>query len=194
MASKNYSTKDYFFRLAKDRKTTYEFDGMPLKEAHINKILEAARWAPSCSNVQPWNFIVVKNKERISKIIETASFGAFHTPPPVVIALVLNFECWENSSHRCVKNDKLGTIEAFLCIAMPALNMVFEAQELGINTAIITPEMGVISKLLKIRKSDFVPLVIAFGYEKKGAFQKKRVRKPLKELVYYETFLGRRKE
>ncbi len=72
---------------------------------------------------------------------------------------------------------------------MPALSMVFEAQELGINTAIITPEMDAISKLLKLRKGDSVPLVVAFGYEKKGAFQNKRERKPLKELVSYETFL-----
>lgn len=85
MTSKNYSTKDYFFKLAKDRKTTYEFNDESVKEEHINKILEVARWAPSCSNSQPWNFLVIKDKERISKIIETVSYGAFHTPPPLLL-------------------------------------------------------------------------------------------------------------
>ena len=78
----NKSTEDNFFKLVKSRKTTYEFTDKKIKDADIKKILEAARWAPSCSNVQPWHFIVVKDKKRISDLMKLAFYGAFHSPPP----------------------------------------------------------------------------------------------------------------
>ena len=113
------------------------------------------------------------------------------TTPPLIIALALNYQCWEESEHRCVKNAKVGTTDALLCIAMTALNMIFEAQELGIQTSFLTPETNEILKLLKMRKDGSIPLLIGFGYEKKRAFQKERMRKPLKEMISYETYLGR---
>lgn len=122
--------------------------------------------------------------------MKTASFGAFHSDPPLLIALVLSFQCWESSEHRCIKNDKLGTIEAYLCIAMPALNICLEALDLGIDSCMLTPEMKNTSRILKLRKGDMVPLIVGLGYEKKGVFQKPRDRKELKELTYGEYFGG----
>lgn len=37
------------------------FDGSPLGESDILKLIEAARWAPSASNTQPWRFIYALN-------------------------------------------------------------------------------------------------------------------------------------
>lgn len=178
---------NYFLNLAKTRKTTYEFSDKKVKQSDIKKILEAARWAPSCSNVQPWQFIVVKNKERISELMKTAFYGAFHTNPPIIIAIVLVNECWKDSEHRCDLDSKLGIYEGFLCIGMSALNMILEAQELGIASALLSPHQNII-KTLRGRKGDFIPLMVAFGYEKKKAFQKKRERKELKKLVSGEYF------
>ena len=59
-----------FLKIARTRKTTYEFLTKKVDEGHIIKIMEAGRWAPSCSNSQPWHFIVVKDKERIKKMID----------------------------------------------------------------------------------------------------------------------------
>jgi nitroreductase len=177
-----------FLALAKARKTTYEFSSKGVSSADIKLILEAARWSPSCSNTQPWYFVVVKDKKSISRMMGAASYGAFHYDPPLIIALVLNRDCWENADHRCVKDSKLGMYEAYLCIAMPALSMIFEAQELGIDSAMLTPKQEDISAILKTASTDSVPLMIALGYEKKGAFQKKRVRKNISELAFSEQF------
>ena len=180
--------RGYFLKLAKSRKTTYEFTDKEIKNSDIKKFLEAARWAPSCSNSQPWRFIIIKNKETIDKLIRISSYGGFHTDPALIIALVLDFECWETSDHRCVRNSKVGTIESYLSIAMPALSMVFEAQEIGISTCLLTPEMNAASDILKLGRKNSAPLIVGFGYEKKGAFQKKRERKNLNEMVFSEYF------
>ncbi len=189
--SKTLSKQKIFFELAQNRKTTYEFHNKKIANRSLKKILEAGRWAPSCSNTQPWHFIVVKNPKRIEELMKTASYGAFHSDPSLIIALVLDTKCWESADHRCVKDAKLGIYEAYICIGQPALNMVFEAEELGIATALLTPKQTDAAAILKIRAGDVVPLLVAFGYEKKGSFQKPHKRKKLSEITSAEYFGGK---
>ena len=42
----------------------------PVPDELIEKILEAARWAPSAGNSQPWEFIVIRDLEIREKIVE----------------------------------------------------------------------------------------------------------------------------
>ena len=44
-----------------DRWSPRAYDGKPLPEADLLTILEAARWAPSAYNVQPWRFLYAIN-------------------------------------------------------------------------------------------------------------------------------------
>ena len=43
-----------------DRTSPRAFTGAPIDDADLLSMLEAARWAPSSSNVQPWRFIYAK--------------------------------------------------------------------------------------------------------------------------------------
>lgn len=47
----------------KTRRSVRNFADEPVEKEDLNKILEAANWAPSARNQQPWRFIVIKNKE-----------------------------------------------------------------------------------------------------------------------------------
>ena len=42
--------------LIKNRWSPRAFSSNPVEEETIMSLLEAARWAPSCFNEQPWNF------------------------------------------------------------------------------------------------------------------------------------------
>src|SRR5271167_4336314 len=42
----------------------------PVSDELIEKILEAARWAPSAGNSQPWEFLVIRDLEIREKIVE----------------------------------------------------------------------------------------------------------------------------
>lgn len=46
------------------------FDPRPLEPARIASLLEAARWAPSCFNEQPWRFLVASRAD--AAVFETA--------------------------------------------------------------------------------------------------------------------------
>jgi hypothetical protein len=69
--------------------------------------------------------------------------------------------------------------------------MVHEAASTGISSCIMLPFIGEANKLLKVKPGMEVILVAGFGYERKGAFRKKRERKSLAELTYREYY-GRR--
>jgi 5,6-dimethylbenzimidazole synthase len=61
---------DEFLRLARKRRSIRRFRPGPVPDDYVDKILEAARWAPSGANGQPWEFIVIKNQEAKEKLAE----------------------------------------------------------------------------------------------------------------------------
>jgi len=58
------------------RKSIRRYKPDPVPEEMIDRILEAARWAPTGENYQPWRFIVVRDPETRSRIGELAKMGS----------------------------------------------------------------------------------------------------------------------
>ncbi len=56
----NYDT---LLELIQKRRSIRSFKPEPIPDEYVDKIIEAARWAPSGANSQPWEFIVVKKQE-----------------------------------------------------------------------------------------------------------------------------------
>lgn len=46
----------------------YKPDPVPIED--VMKVLEAARWAPSGNNTQPWEFVVVRDKDKLRQVTE----------------------------------------------------------------------------------------------------------------------------
>lgn len=46
-----------------DRWSPRAFDGSDMPEADLRTILEAARWAPSAFNIQPWRFVYARRSD-----------------------------------------------------------------------------------------------------------------------------------
>ncbi len=61
---------DEFLELTKKRRTIRRFKPDPVPDECIEKMLEAARFAQSGGNAQPWEFIVVIDKETQKSIVE----------------------------------------------------------------------------------------------------------------------------
>ena len=60
-----------FLELVKNRRSIRRFRPDSIPDDYIEKIIEAARWAPSGYNSQPWEFIVVKDKKLKDNILQT---------------------------------------------------------------------------------------------------------------------------
>ena len=62
-----------FLELVKKRRSVRRFKPDPIPDEYIDKIIEAARWAPSGFNTQPWEFVVVKKPELRDSIVQIAN-------------------------------------------------------------------------------------------------------------------------
>ena len=54
------------------RRSIRKYCDRPIEEEKLNLVLEAARLSPSSANSQNWQFIVVRDKEKIQKLMEAA--------------------------------------------------------------------------------------------------------------------------
>ena len=59
--------------IVKTRRSIHRFKPDPVSDEYIEKIIEAARWAPSGYNLQPWEFVVIKDQKLKADIIAIAS-------------------------------------------------------------------------------------------------------------------------
>lgn len=64
------SNYDQLMQLVQKRRSIRRFKSEPLDKDLINKILEVARWAPSGFSTQPWEFVVLTEKEHRQAIVD----------------------------------------------------------------------------------------------------------------------------
>ena len=89
----------------KERRATPSFDGAPVPDEDLHRILEAGTHAPSGYNIQPWRFVVVRSPEMRKKLRE-ASFGQ----PKVEEAGAVIVACGDMSALKSEQLDKVFAI------------------------------------------------------------------------------------
>ncbi len=82
------------------------------------EILEAGRWAPSAGNSQPWNFILLKDKQVRKSVADATTNGGFLAEAAVGIAVVVDPE----ASNHSVEDGAIAT-----------QNMLLAAHVLGLG-------------------------------------------------------------
>ncbi len=63
------------FRAIKTLRAVRQYANQPIDDAIITRILEAGRWAGSSKNTQPWQFIVVKNRDTLNRLAGCGTFA-----------------------------------------------------------------------------------------------------------------------
>ena len=144
-----------------NRKSVRKYSGKTISDDILNKILEAGRLAPSWVNVQPWQFIVVKNQDHKEILSQAAGGQKQVSNASAVICCVADMSAWEADKFAKIM-EKQGrnsqTIEYILSSTMlnPSLlgeyetllrtveqmsyaigYMTLRAEELGIGCCII---------------------------------------------------------
>lgn len=67
---------DGFIELVTKRRSIRNFKSEPIPDDYVEKIIEAARFAPSGANSQPWEFVVVRETEIKDKIVDIVKEGS----------------------------------------------------------------------------------------------------------------------
>lgn len=172
--------------IIKSRRSTRRFKPDMVSDEDLNAVLEAARWAPSGDNKQPWKFIVIKNKENMMKIAELSPLKRFHAMlrnRPVLIAILVNS-----------KRSKWVVLDGAMC----AQNLMLEAWIRGLGTCfsswyptMLSSIVEQVKQLLNIPDNWIILTFTPLGYpvdDPKRAHILPAKRKPLDRLVCYEKF------
>ena len=186
-----------FLSLTKARKTTYGFSSKKVSTKDLSYVLEAARWSPSCGNIQPWHFIVVQKKNNITKLLNNThviNAPFIHPLPQLLICFELPSEeklHFDATVRHCCNHSVCPQHknELDLCLSMAVFSAALAATDRGLASCILTPDAKQASDILKTKGR--VRLLLGIGHEAKNAFQKERTRVPLKELISYERGGGR---
>ena len=134
---------------------------------HISALVTKGRGSP----------VVIKNKETLRKISELTPTGEQIAKAPLAIAVLMD-------------NAKLPEIDGARAIQ----NMVLAAWDIGIGACWVTNfyEDGVKDLLAAPQRMKLVS-VIPFGYSAEPKANRKKIRKPLEEIVHYEKFEAKRR-
>jgi nitroreductase len=74
----------------KGRRSIRAFTNQPVEQRLVETLIDAARHAPSAGNIQPWEFVVVKNRSVKRQLAVAALNQAFIKEAPVVIVVCAN--------------------------------------------------------------------------------------------------------
>lgn len=168
------------FEAIEKRRSIRNYDPTPVPKEKLEKILEAARFAPSASNVQPRHFIVVTDAEK-REALSAGMFAHFLKQAPMVIVA-----CGDEK-----KAPKWHVID----VAIAVENMVLAATGEGLGTCWIGSfDENKVRDVLKIPENLKVVVLLAVGYsggkESLGSKVLRLVRKrrSLDELVSFEEY------
>jgi len=76
------------FNVIKTRRSIRKYKPKPMPYRKLQRILEAARLAPSAGNRQPWSFVIIQDTERKKALAEAANKQAFLADAAAIIAAV----------------------------------------------------------------------------------------------------------
>ena len=158
------------------RRSVREFSDKEITDDNIKKILKAGVMAPSAKNQQPWEFIVIKNKDTLNKLSEKLS--PLYAKSKVTIILCMR------------KDDLKSPTRTPQDMGACMQNMMLEATHLGIGSCWIgtypDPErMNPLVELLDIPANIDPYCGLVLGYPlKEDVF--KEVDRPI--IVYNEKY------
>lgn len=113
-----------FYEVIRNRRSIRKYQDKPVEEDKLQRILEAARLAPSAANRQPWRFVVIRT-EKVKKEFEKAyNREWFWQAPLVICACGLKNEAWRRS-------DGKSYLDVDVAIAMDHLILAATAEGLG---------------------------------------------------------------
>ncbi|MCD6447048.1 MAG: nitroreductase family protein [Candidatus Marinimicrobia bacterium] len=172
--------------LIKTRQSDRKYLDKSVEREKIERCLEAARLAPSASNSQPWEFIVVEEPELKNKVAHATyssliSFNRFVPTAPVLVVL----NSWRPKLHinigGILKNRQFNLIDA----GIAAEHFCLQAAEEELGTCMLGWfQTRKIMKLLDIKAPKKPALVITLGYSGHESIRDKK-RKSIDEIRKY---------
>ncbi|MCH8309007.1 MAG: nitroreductase family protein [Chloroflexi bacterium] len=159
------------------RLTVRQYKPDPVPDEVVMKLLRAGQWAPSSRNLQPWHFIVIRDRDTLREIGSIATSGQFISDAPMAIAIAM-----EGDADR-PELDAGRTLQQIELVAW----------EEGLGTCFIglkvEEQNRKVKDILGIPDDLVLVTVLPFGYRPDGLRGgRRRARKALSEMAHDGKF------
>jgi nitroreductase len=140
-----------------NRRSVRQFKDQKVESDKIESLLRAAMQAPSAINQQPWEFLVVTNKESLVQLSKMSPYSAMVEKAPLAIIVLTNTsimkapQLWQQDAAAATEN-----------ILLQAVDLDLGAVWLGVGT--IKEREDYIKKMFDLPENITPFNVIAIGY------------------------------
>ena len=175
----------------RERRSTPSFDGSPMPQEELRRILEAGTAAPSGYNIQPWRFIVVQSPEQKRKLRAACFNQAKAEEASVVIACCGDADSWRRDGDEIIRMGLEGGmpqsyaaqlksyVESYLSsmnrdqihgwlskqVSLASAFMLLTAETMGYDTAVMEGfEQERLRDVLRLPLSYWVVSLLAIGH------------------------------
>ncbi|CAN5253319.1 nitroreductase family protein [soil metagenome] len=152
----------------------------PVPQEVVDDVLEVARWSGSASNKQPWEIVVVHERDTLRSLSSVEGYAGHLAGAPLGIVLIMAGDRDEQETY-----DEGRLAERIMLAA--------HAHGVGSSIGwIVGSGRDAARGLLGIPKDKVVRTAISLGYPYEGARRSStargQARKPLGEIVYEERY------
>jgi nitroreductase len=138
----------------RSRRNVRSFDDRPIPRDHLDEILEAGRRAPSSQNWQPWDFVVVTEREQLARLSRAGPGAEYLARSAAAIALVAS------PPGEGRRRDRLH-----YDLGQATMSMMLAATGLGIGSGHAgVADQDLAREVLGLPADKLCAYLIAFGY------------------------------
>jgi nitroreductase len=164
------------------RRSVRAFKKQNVPEKTVEKLIDAASWAPSAGNVQPWEFVIVRGPAVKRKLAQAALDQAFVEEAPVVIVV-----CADEKRSLMDYGPRGKTLYCLQDTAAAIQNILLTAHSLGLGTCWVgafneSEAREAVNAPEGIRPTAMIPV----GYADEIPSQ--RSRRPVSQITHHESF------
>jgi nitroreductase len=162
------------------RRNVREFTDQPLPDDALERILEAAWRAPSARNLQPWDFVVVTEREQLERLSHVWQGGGHIAGAAAAVVIVVDTEASEQISAV-----------TYYDIGQATLQMMVVAADLGIGSGHSSVgDQDLARSILGLPQSKLARYIIDFGYPAARPLKpiKNPKRRPFDDVIHRGTW------
>jgi nitroreductase len=166
----------------KGRRSIRRFKKQKVPEENITQLIEAASYAPSAGNIQPWHFIIAKKPALKKKLAEAAYHQTHIEEAPLIIVV-----CADEKKSAMGYGNRGRTLYCLQDTAAATQNILLTAYTLGLGTCWTGSfNEDEVKEAMNAPEGVRPVAMISVGYS--DVIPRQRNRKLLSEIVHYDGF------
>ncbi len=160
----------------RSRRNVRQLDGRPVPDEALERILEAGRRAPSAKNSQPWDFVLVTDRDQLRELAQVWRSAGQVAVSGATVALTLP-----------ITDDRRAHDNALFDLGQAAMAMQIAAADLGIASAHASVgDQEKAREVLGLPQDRYAAYLLALGHPADGELRPLRRlnRRPFDEVVH----------